>query len=58
MVKPQKLGKNVRMSFSKIDEALDLPNLIDVQKKSYEWFINEGLMEVLQRGISDYRLFG
>ena len=40
MVKPQKLGKNVRMSFSKIDEALDLPNLIDVQKKSYEWFIN------------------
>ena len=31
MVKPQKLGKNTRMSFSKIDETLDLPNLIDVQ---------------------------
>lgn len=56
MVKPQKLGKNVRMSFSKIDEALDLPNLIDVQKKSYEWFINEGLMEVLRdvSPITDY----
>lgn len=54
--KAQKLGKNVRMSFSKIDEALDLPNLIDVQKKSYEWFINEGLMEVLRdvSPITDY----
>ena len=56
MVKPQKLGKNVRMSFSKIDEALDLPNLIDVQKKSYEWFRREGLMEVLRdvSPITDY----
>ena len=38
MVKPVKLGKNVRMSFSKIDEALKMPNLIEVQKKSFRWF--------------------
>ncbi|MBO5040374.1 MAG: DNA-directed RNA polymerase subunit beta [Clostridia bacterium] len=48
MVKPHKLGKNVRMSFSKIDEVLEMPNLIEVQKKSYEWFMNEGLREVLR----------
>ena len=56
MVKPQKLGKNTRMSFSKIDETLDLPNLIAVQKKSYEWFRREGLMEVLRdvSPITDY----
>jgi len=48
MMKPQKLGNNVRMSFSKIDEALEMPNLIEVQRKSYEWFINEGLKEVLE----------
>jgi len=48
MVKPQKQGKTVRMSFSKIDEALDMPNLIEVQKKSYKWFLREGLMEVLR----------
>ncbi|MBE6590985.1 MAG: DNA-directed RNA polymerase subunit beta [Ruminococcaceae bacterium] len=48
MVKPQKLGNNVRMSFSKIDEILEMPDLIEVQRKSYEWFINEGLMEVLR----------
>ena len=48
MVKPQKLGRNVRMSFSKIDEALEMPNLIEVQKKSYKWLIDEGLMEVFR----------
>ncbi|MGM9652101.1 MAG: DNA-directed RNA polymerase subunit beta [Eubacteriales bacterium] len=56
MVKPQKVGKNVRMSFSKIDEALEMPNLIEVQKKSYQWFLDEGLMEVLRdvSPITDY----
>ena len=56
MVKPHKLGKNVRMSFAKIDEALEMPNLIEVQKKSYEWFVNEGLREVLRdvSPITDY----
>ncbi len=48
MVKPQKQGTTVRMSFSKIDEALNMPNLIEVQKKSYQWFLEEGLMEVLR----------
>ena len=44
--KPVKLGKAERMSFSKIDEVLDMPNLIEVQKDSYEWFLKEGLREV------------
>ena len=42
-VKPTKLGKNERMSFSKIDEVIDMPNLIEVQKKSYKWFLDTGL---------------
>ncbi len=45
---PEKMGKNTRLSFSKIDEVLEMPNLIDVQKKSYEWFIKEGLKEVFR----------
>ena len=48
MLKPQKLGTNVRMSFSKIDEALEMPNLIEVQKKSFKWFLEEGMFEVLK----------
>ncbi len=48
MLKPQKLGKNVRMSFSKIEAATEMPNLIEVQKDSYEWFLKEGLNEVLR----------
>ena len=47
MLKPQKLGTNVRMSFSKIEATTEMPNLIEVQKKSYEWFLKEGLPEVL-----------
>ena len=47
MVKEQKLGKVTRMSFSKIDEVLEMPNLIEVQTKSYQWFLEEGLREVL-----------
>ena len=48
MVKEQKLGKNTRMSFAKINELIEMPNLIDVQKKSFDWFLKEGLMEVLR----------
>ncbi len=48
MVKPQKLGRNTRMSFSKIDEVLEIPNLLEVQKKSFKWLIEEGLMEVFR----------
>ena len=47
MVKPCKLGNNIRYSFSKIDEKLEMPNLIEVQKESYEWFLKEGMKEVL-----------
>ena len=47
MLTPQKLGKNVRMSFSRVGEAIEMPNLLDVQKKSFQWFLNEGLKEVL-----------
>jgi len=48
MVHPIKLGKNERMSFSQIDEVLEMPNLIEVQKDSYQWFIDKGLKEVLE----------
>ena len=55
-VKPVKLGNNVRMSFAKINEVLDMPNLIEVQKNSYEWFLKEGLKEVFSdvSSITDY----
>ena len=45
-VKPVQLGKTERMSFSRIDEVIDMPNLIEVQKNSYQWFLDEGLKEV------------
>ena len=48
LLKPIKLGKNERMTFAKIDEVLEMPNLIDMQKSSYEWFIKEGLREVFR----------
>ena len=55
-VKPKQLGKNTRMSFSRIDEVLEMPNLIEVQKNSYEWFLRDGLKEVFKdvSGITDY----
>lgn len=55
-VKPKQLGKNVRMSFGKINEALEMPNLIEVQKNSYKWFKEEGLKEVFHdvAAITDY----
>ncbi len=48
MVHPIKLGRNERMSYSKMDEVLEMPNLIEVQKNSYRWFIEKGLKEVLE----------
>ena len=47
-IKPQQLGKNVRMSFSKIDEILQMPDLLEVQKNSYQWLLDKGITEVLQ----------
>ena len=56
MVHPIQLGKNVRMSYARIDEVLDMPNLIEVQKNSYNWFLEEGLKEVFRdiSPITDY----
>ena len=55
-VKDVKLGKNTRKSFAKINEVLEMPNLIEVQKNSYQWFIDEGLKEVFSEAstITDY----
>ncbi|MBE6849477.1 MAG: DNA-directed RNA polymerase subunit beta [Ruminococcus sp.] len=47
-VTAKQLGKNVRMSFGKINEVLDMPNLIEIQKNSYKWFREEGLQEVFR----------
>jgi len=56
MPHPVKVGKKTRMSFSKINEVIDLPNLIEIQMKSYEWFLKEGLMEAFDdiSPIQDY----
>ena len=55
-VKEVKLGKNTRKSFAKINEILEMPNLIEVQKNSYQWFLDEGLKEVFRdvAAITDY----
>ena len=47
-VKPVQLGKNTRMSFSKINEVIEMPNLIGIQKDSYDWFLKDGIKEVLK----------
>ena len=56
MPKLKVLGKNERMSFSKIDEILEMPNLIAIQKDSYNWFLEKGLKEVFEdvSSIVDY----
>ena len=56
MVKEKKLGTVTRMSFAKVEDVLEMPNLIEVQKKSYKWFLDEGLREVLAdvSPITDY----
>ena len=56
MPKEKVLGKNTRMSFNKIDEILEMPNLIEIQKNSYQWFLDVGLKEVFEdvSPITDY----
>ena len=56
MVHPVKLGRNTRMSYGKIREVIDMPNLIEIQKNSYDWFLKEGLKEVFHdvSPIADY----
>ena len=55
-IRPVKSGKAMRMSFSRQKEVLEMPNLIEVQKDSYQWFLNEGLKEVFNdiSPIADY----
>ena len=55
-VKPVKQGSRERMSFSKINEVMEMPNLIEVQKDSYQWFLDKGLKEVFRDidEITDY----
>ncbi len=55
-IKPVQLGKTTRMSFAKINEVLDMPNLIEIQKNSYQWFLDEGLKDVFNdtTTITDY----
>ena len=42
-IRPVQAGKGLRMSYSRQKEVLEIPNLIEVQKDSYQWFLDEGL---------------
>ncbi|MCR5468348.1 MAG: DNA-directed RNA polymerase subunit beta, partial [Lachnospiraceae bacterium] len=55
-IRPVQAGKGMRMSYSKQKEVLQMPNLIEVQKDSYQWFLDQGLREVFAdiSPISDY----
>ncbi|MDD6316743.1 MAG: DNA-directed RNA polymerase subunit beta [Clostridia bacterium] len=55
-MKDMRCGRKVRKSFSRVDDILEMPNLIEVQKKSYKWFLEEGLREVFKDvgAITDY----
>ena len=55
-IRPVKAGRSMRMSYSRQKEVLEMPNLIEVQKDSYQWFLKEGLKEVLDdiSPIADY----
>ena len=55
-IRPVKAGKGMRMSYSRQKEVLQMPNLIEVQKNSYQWFLDEGLKEAFEdiSPITDY----
>ena len=55
-IRPVKAGKGMRMSYSRQKEVLQMPNLIEVQKDSYQWFLDEGLKEAFAdiSPIADY----
>jgi len=55
-IRPIKNGKSIRMSYSRQKEVLEMPNLIEVQKDSYQWFLDEGLKEAFDdiSPITDY----
>ena len=55
-IRPVKMGKGMRMSYARQNDVLEMPNLIEVQKNSYQWFLDEGLREVFAdiSPIADY----
>ncbi len=55
-IRPIKAGKGIRMSYARQKEVLEMPNLIEIQKDSYQWFLDEGLKEVFNdiSPIEDY----
>ena len=55
-IRPMKSGRSSRMTYSRQKEVLQMPNLIEVQKDSYQWFLDEGLKEVFDdiSPITDY----
>ena len=55
-IRPVKAGKSMRMSYARQNDVLDMPNLIEIQKDSYQWFLDEGLKEVFDdiSPIADY----
>ena len=55
-IRPSANSKKMRMSYSRQKEVLEMPNLIEVQKNSYQWFLKEGLKEVFDDSspIADY----
>ena len=46
MFKPEQVGKRTRYTYAKINEVLEMPHLLDVQRKSYEWFLESGLQDI------------
>ena len=55
-IQPIKSGTGMRISYARQDDVLEVPNLIEIQKDSYEWFLREGLAEVFEdiSPIEDY----
>ena len=49
-------GKTLRKSFARVEEVQDMPNLLEIQKNSYKWFLEEGLRDVFQdvATVTDY----
>ena len=58
MPNPIKLGRKERMTFSKINEVAEMPNLIQIQTDSYKWFVEEGLLEFIDYSLSDPPKYG
>ncbi|MDO5695264.1 MAG: DNA-directed RNA polymerase subunit beta [Eubacteriales bacterium] len=56
-IKPYQVGKKMRMSYSRQEDVLEIPNLIEIQKNSYQWFLDEGLQEAFN-DISPINDFG